>query len=493
MRSALTLPRLLVSPITLWNLGVIGVVCAMAARILFEVRFGFDPALATPAARETLVAAMLVFVLPTALGGLVAWSAFDFLLCPLAPTLPGARRGIARGLVLFGLAAAVATAAAAAAVDEAPAHASKLVVFLGLALLTYGVAVLSADPVRPGRRALGTLVSVVVVLEVAFADRIVQGALALPWALGPVAGLAGLGLVLAPLRAAPSRARALLSHDEIGASYRALDYRLPYASPLDGRSDDARASSIERVRTEADWARSTVHELTGHMRGGWVAAMAVQALLWSAIVVGTCFLAGLERSGSDGGLLFRAYRALDDPGPGRPVAMLVLATWAAMFTTLAPFVSCSGFFHPLSRRQRAGVAWRTALGANLTALGSIALLLTLVAALLRRLAGFGGWSPPGILAVALVLAVLLPLGQWARLRFLDASLERPTPAVVGLVAGSVSISFLLLTWGVLAAAEAARLDVHPALLLSAGLAAFAVSQLAWRSVLAAHFRGRDLV
>ncbi len=399
--------------------------------------------------------ALLVLVVPAALGFVSGQAVKEVLHGWFSWTLPDLRRKLAGSSALMAVFASVAGAwlyrLAGGTLDEA------LAFFLGL--LPFGLAF-----------ALNR-VTLVALVAAGFALAPLLGwALSWPWATMALgAGGAALG-IYGVLSARQARARPFSTPVLLGLGMDA-DKRWMQAWAL--RKRRTRSWQLPDSPDLWDWVRAGAYEHFGHHRAGWFGSSSALALAG----VGMTLWVGLTAS---------EPRAQDPFG----VAMLGLA--GALYVTLNGWTLRWGWVYPLTRAQRAEVTYRASL---LYGLGFLAVMAPVVFAS-KALLGWLVASHPlqvsnGLLAFALLLtAALLPPLQWVRLRYLahcDAGAQKAFIVMGSVVAFGATLSVALTFYA------RTPLGQAPWLVLPGVLALAALTQLWLRWRLRRFFRNGDLI
>ncbi len=488
MTRAPILPRLLWRPATLYNLFVAVAMAAVLGRGAWIARSAWNDDAPGPATALILACTIAA----TGVGAIAAWSSFEMALCTCTAALPGLARRLRAELWVLG--AACALAAAAAAEIAAALHADPAAC-AGLAALGFGLGVYVSEPRAARGSPRGWLCFGLVAALVLFSPTLGARIAELPLAATPLAVAAAAVLVALPFTRARQRARVVTPTQEIGMAYAQPDLR----SGVWGAQLTAPDSGVprwkQRLASDRDWMRATLHEVHGYRRGGWIGTAVGAGFFWALVIVAWFAYLGWEDHGDLAGVALNLRGALLESNPGRLSVgtAFFLAIWLGMGLILTPCTPVTTLLRPVSRSRRARLAWRASLAWTVVALGTVAACLALAAEWVRwrdpaapEAAGLPEW-----LRAVVVLAILWPIAQWARIRFIDASPVPPGPVRQGVVGGitvialAAAATFVAQVW-----AKASGTPV--ALQLAAAALLFANAQWIWRTVLDQHFRRVDL-
>lgn len=500
MSGLLSVLRLLARPVTLWNVAVIAVLAGILGRVAFVARGGQDASAELApevlAHSRDLVVMLGSVLVPGAVGACLGWSVFELLLCPFAPLLPRVARRLVTGLTLAGLLTAAGTAWWC---EQRPGPQVPLL-FCAQAFLWFALAFFWSDPSFVRLGAARWILQAIAWLPIFAAPEIVAAFEEAPWILGPLAPLAGIVLLCIPFRRSALRVRVLDPECAQALSYRSDDIRRDSAQYGSERAA-ARVAwrPLRRLAGSRDWAQAALYEGFGWVRGGWLGAVAGNALFWSGALAAIALFVGFGKNRSWSEALAYLHGVLHGPSPGGPDHPLALApsllpVWVAMFFIANPLGLFAGPFYPLSRERRAEATWRAELALILALVLSFAVVLGVAGEIAHR----AGHLPardrglPEFLRALVPAAVLAPLPQWARLRFVEGRTRRTGAVLAATLMGVTGVALIAPT---LACSVAWRdeLDELPVAVQIALFALlFAAAQALWREVLRRHFRTRDL-
>jgi len=222
-----------------------------------------------------------------------------------------------------------------------------------------------------------------------------------------------------------------------------------------------------------DWVRAGAYEHFGHHRAGWIGWTFLAALLGVAMMLWVGFSTSApETRGSVG------------------VAMVGFA--GAFYGTLNACTLRWGWAYPLTRAQRAEVAYRASLLYNLAFVVVSTPVVFVTKALLTRFIPTHPLSVPDeLLAFALLCtAALLPGLQWMRLRHMANCGEGAQKAFVA--TGSMA-AFTVLVGMAVSLYALTPLGKAPWLVLPSTLSLIALTQFWLRRQLRRFFRRADLI
>jgi hypothetical protein len=251
------------------------------------------------------------------------------------------------------------------------------------------------------------------------------------------------------------------------------------------------------------WTRAVNFEAFGYLtvRRAWRQSVAVPLVLMVILVL-VGFQDGYEIENRAAHGWLYAWHALMHPaiGPGLEegsspptyMAAAMLAVWFYQGNGSATPMLSLGRVYPLSRAERARVAWHASLGHNMLVFVTSLLAALVVAGVV---AWFGELVPlearlPGFLRVALAGSVLAPFAQYIRLRSVSAN-GRPTMVwgFLHLLAMVVFTAVLVVWTGAQGErlGDAALLELGLFFLLAVG------GQLLFRAMIDRHYARADLV
>jgi len=498
MSSFTTLGRLLLRPLLLWNLFVAGSLTLVFWALGYLARGGMHDAVSATGEQLhldlSLELAFTVVLVPMALGAVLAWTAFELLLCPFAALLPRLGGQLFRGLLVLGL---LTAAGVAWWCDEQPGHQEPLL-FFAQALLWFSLGVLWIDPITSLWGRGRWLVQALPLLVIFAAPELARSFEQAPLVQGPLAVLLAGVLLALPFRPELVRLRAIEPACSRSSSYREL--RAGGGLPL---GENARLRSRWRpsrtLSSLSDWTGASLHEAFGHARGGWVATLLANALVWTVVLcaLGLVLGFGPRREATEAleyllGMLLG--RVPDGQLRPRPIAAWALPVWSGLVFVSLPYTLSTFFHHPLSRARRALVAWRTSLRENLVWTLGVALLLALAVELCFRLGGFERVSSglPSYLRGVWTAAIFAPLAQGLRLRLFETSRSGASVVHSGQRVSllAIAVSLPATAFAILWELVFSRAPVPAQVCM--GLCLLVSSQLMWRAHLEQHYRTRDL-
>ena len=438
--------RLLWRPATPFSIFILGCMCLFLGwaavglestlRWTAEARAaGFDEAiledLRVVLPRSFYAAAVLVLA-PAAAGALAGSVIMELLYCPFAWMLPDLRRALVVPDLAFGF---VVCALAATFHVENGAEATWLPSFC-LAVLCFAVGQATTD-LLPGRTLgwlltagfLAVLARVAVVAEL-LAER--------PLLVGLPSLVLAAVLLARTFRVERARTKALVPSSRLG-------WEVPVhgaAALSRGPRRGSRGTwSGGRLRPRAgDWVRAFSYEHFGSARRGGIVMTMVAALVTALWLVGIVYVLGFREGSSPWlGLRWVAHVLYDPAGglplghgdPPRAIPALIAASAMGMHALATPEAFSSGLPYPVSRRQRARIAWW--LGFVEAAAIAVALVAALALAGELVLRALGSPRLPGRLPEfvrsVLVAVLFLPAIQVFRLTMLSR-LRRATAGTI---------------------------------------------------------------
>ncbi len=387
--------------------------------------------------------ALALVLFPAVLGAFLGQGAVQLLLCPLSWSLPGLRRRLLRGMLLAGAVTSLASAGVMALVGGEPSALSVG----ALAFLLYGLgATLPEVYLDPWRWMARLLLFLLLVL-------FLEGGLvwldAWPWAGTALALAGGVGCLVGLCAARTGRALAL-------APVRLFHGRFQPDPALGGPRGGPREEPRWVGRAGSGlglWWRASLHEAYGGGRSSWLRLGAGLALGCAALVALFGYWEGLDVDGSSRMALHHVRGQLWLPGsqassPGSPGSARIgfhALIFALVFTNARGLGLRCCPLYPLSRRQRARLAFWSSLARGVAFVAMLGIALTLLLVTL----GWAGAPPqndvglPRYLRVLLLVLAVVPLAQWILLRLVGENLlcERPPlrayviVIVLGLLAG----------------------------------------------------------
>lgn len=478
--------RLLVRPHALWD----AFVAAGMVFVLLLVGRALRPAIAAlPAGTDTVefTTGALSFLIAGAIAGVLALRLFELSVCSFAAVLPGVRRAIravlVAGLVLCMVAAAAIGFAIAALRSDAPGLAS-------LAALGFGLSALASDPASRFLRRHGLLTLLGLFLASIASPEFLEISARAPEVVlvcSLSAALLCVGVTCTPSR---HRIRASTTSGTLDLAYREQDMHSgAWARPIDAVR--ARADRFRGVRrSDLDWARAAWHEWKGNLWGGWIPTVLMQAAITFCCVLVFHWLATSADPGT-GGALVRFARDTSSTnllvGPA-----FFAALWITLIELGSPALFVHGVHRPLSRARRARVAWLASSAEDLLHAGSLLVLLVIAGVLLARYLTVSAGPPTGTwIGLTVATLVVMPIGRWVRLVFLDSAHGNPGPVRQGVVTGVTILALSFVASGLTVAwREAGGFGaVWPPLV---GLCAVIVTRALWFTALARHHARRDL-
>jgi hypothetical protein len=480
--------RLLWRPFTLWNVVVTGGLAVVVGLLVLVLRAG--PVEGSRAVENVVAAARVqlsvdVVLVPMALGLVVGWALFEWLLAPQAARLPRVRRRLFREL----LGAALLVAILTALIADAHPGAQSPPPFLAAGFLWFAFGVVWSDPLFQAGGALRWGLLALLLGLVGGAPETMFLLQAHPGSGGAIAVILGASLLALPFHPAAMRVRA--THPDCQAS-------TAYGQ---GGSEAALARARTRMRWNpgrtlngaGDWTRAALYEGLGPTGRTWFGAIVRAALVWSTCLIVGELIAGAFKVQDRNELLERlTAHLLGASGKGIPATVYMVPMFSAVVLAASRLVPEGAGAPPLSRAQRAEVAFRTSLALSVGFLLAFAVVIGIAAGVVSRLGPTA--TPveglPRYLRPCLAALALAPLPFAVGLRFapgrrLDASANLRAAFVCG-IAGLPAILLALLWDGL-----GTRVPGFVQLALVGVL--FLVGQVLWRRELQRHFRTRDLV
>ncbi len=508
MSGLLSVLRLLLRPLTLWNLGVVVSICGLLiARGVYAARGGLTTFVGASAAEiehsVRLSTGLVTVLVPAGLGGVVAWAVFEFLLMPLAPLLPRARRRFATGLLASGL--VIAGATTWWCVEQTGEQ--RPLVHFGYALLGFGFGVWASDPLFRLRPFLSWGSLALLIAAAAYAPELLLAGERSPVLVPLPALLLGTALVLLPLRKSSLRARVLDPRCAADLAYATDELRRRYGQLLSPNATARVRWSGAKLATDRDWLRAARYESSGSHVGGWWGGTLAGACFWSVVLAAVAMYVGpLAQQGHAPSPLLGLHATLFGPdalgreerrvlGRVLPLCGLVMPCWMVLYHLANPLDFFAAPLVPLGRERRARLVWRASLHQNLGMIAALALVLGVTAEVVRRLVGWSvprGAGLPEFLSVLLLMAVLNPIAQWVRIRYVEARLgaRLGLPVVVPLALAGLLVYVPALAWSL--PLREVREELPAWAELAILLALFALAQRLWRRLLTRHYRTSDL-
>lgn len=450
---------------------------------------GYPPSSLAPGLHFCLLAGAV-------LGVVTSFAMQDLLYCRLSWNLPGLERRLRAGLWWVAAIAVGIGAGAGAlfgALDQGPG------LFQGAAFGLAGFALGNQlwDP-KIGR-GFCFAAQLLLLGAVVSAPELQRGVEHVPWA-APLAALLFTALSIhRATKRGGLRTRALVPKGELGASFRSGE-DTPLVNSHRGNAN--RLWSAGRVLDRRGWIRALQYENAGWSRGSWRGRVLWLAAALSLLACLVNFAVGWHEGGALRGSFATVAAGVFDPirsGLEHP-PRLKDVSHAVAFAAVALVVSTRldlrrGVVYPLSRGERAEVVWRSFLHQGLTLLLLCVIFFVLIGLAAAWFAGVDLTlhRVPEVVVAALLTALVLPLLQWARLRFVDSGWASKHSLAFGAAAGAGGIVLLLLqdvAMGALRQAEpmtagVVALGVVPLLCL--------IFQVAFRGWLRSWFATTDLV
>ena len=490
--------RLLWRPMTAWNVFVavaMGVFAAMTAAWMQRVGLGEESLRAVK--REQL----LLFVLPAAAGAALAFPAQELLYSPWSWTLPGVRARLATSLFGAALGVSVCTVVG---LDAAAWLALPVLPALGLAALCFALGAAVFDPaLRP--RPMASLALLALVLLVFFVTPTWPVFADHPLATALGSALLAAGLLATNVSSKTARDRALTAERDLSMSFRNESLLAPILAKM-GRSPRMPRLTPGAARPWP-WVQAAFIEATGWSLARWARRVALLVLAIVVIVSLIAFEDGYSNSGSQREGLVYVYHAFVQPdalpasafAPRSNVPPYYLVAYVTtLLVLLLGNVSDHGLdperLQPLSRRDRAEIAWRSSLATSVVLTAALALALAIASEVLARILQVEqheGALPNWLRGVALAL-LSAPIGQFVRRRWIDGR-QRRSQLDFGVRLGLVVLALAMLAgwtsvlWG--RHVEALSLMSWLALWLACAISL----QLVHRALLRRWFAGKDHV
>lgn len=447
---------------------------------------------AFPALRFDAVV-LSAFVFPLAAGLLAGALVQELQHTTFAIALPDVRRRVATGFLLCGAVVALAVVGAIALTGAAP---GSLPVLLAFALGAFGLGGILNDPLSRWVTAVNVVVVLAVVAASVELSRVVERH---PWATAVTAlGVGAIGVARLFAR----------------GTFRRKPFRA--SKPLPGRFSLEKSDAVERRKMIEQgprrsrwrggmlgddpwrWVRAALHEVRPVR--GWKGMATRIGRAWGIGVI----------------VLLSAWADKGDMGPGEALArslhdallrsphvppfgerggpylmvVLVIATVGVLVPLIAPIALRDEFVYPLSRRQRARVAFRAGLVDVGFFVGILAPVLFALGSLTGRAVGIGIRFDfmPLFLRALLVTVVLMPLVHRGRIRLRAATRRKDENTQVWTVFGIIGFVTVVTVATFLSAA----LFPRPATELAVLVVALVVSQVLYRRMLNVHYRTADL-
>lgn len=461
--------RLFLRPSVLWELFVVGALARIFSYLCGGVEsLWLDKLEPGAVVHESGPMLQLHLALLSGLSiGMIANVALqDMGYCRFTWTLPGYGKSLRRELSLIAGVCTVlsATGFALFANDMgwlAPAS---------LTLLGFGVGTLLWDP-QPGK--LPGIVSAIATLAFLIFARVMAPHVQ---AAAPLILFVGLASSTFAIRWSTSRAallaRAMVPSSELGSAFQPPDSVSVYRWYKLGRVRGWRCGPIGTLRS---WMFAVLFEDAGWMRGSWFRRAASIGLAVSTATSLLVIGLGLRRGGTlDNGLAWIAQAVFDprariDEVVSRPPQNMMALGFATTVFLLVLGTRQDlrrGVLYPLSRSQRASAVWRAGLANTVTGISMTALGFSIfgVLGLLVSGAPLPYRRVPEVISVMFLCAIMIPLLQWFRLRYLESASGRISPMAYS--AGSAITSGLFAAAVALISTALRRTDADSAAVLS---------------------------
>lgn len=485
--SAPILPRLLWRPATVWNV-VLGASLALGLLLAVRgIRSGVAP-IADESQWVEFATGVIVFVGAITVAGWLAFSVFELLQCGFSAGLPALRRRARTEMLTFAAVLAIGAGVFGAYFGHGVRDGAVLA---ALAALGFGLGIFSSDPHSRRRKGHAFVLLLVLLLVAVEVPEFAAWSRAAPYAvLPPVFALAAL-LVVIPFRAARLRAHAAMRTADMDLAYRELDLRSGQWGWVRKAPRDGAAPASAPRRSDWDWARATLHESQGFVRGGWLGAGVARALIATVcMLVAHAILGWKQFPTADA--WERLGRSLDDAGSFFG-PHYTLAIWVVLVCIGAPVFPVQDVHRPTSRARRGRIAWLVTAVEDAVftaALLAVIVLVSVVLAILRPETRVDPSWPSWCYAVLVVVA-LSPLVRWARMRFLDTVRGNPGPVRQGIVTG-IAVGVLLGVTLILHFAWVHARTPQRALHIAMVVLVLVILRWAWFVALHRHARTRDL-
>ncbi len=366
-----------------------------------------------------------VLAIPLVVGLLTSDLAYDLRTRPFSWLLPGLNAKLLRGVVLVGLVAVTAIAV----VYGLWGRGDGLAVFgCGVLLFACGHHLLD----RPLPRAVTVTGWGLAVAVLVLADPVVRVTSSAPLL------TAGVGIVLAAmiLRAAYSsaNAREVVSLEGVRSLINTFNPAASAKYEREKRTHAGAPWTLGRLGSDLNlWSRAAYHEYGGHRsRTRTLLERTLGPLFVALIATSSAFQDGYEIDASFAHGWLYSYHALvrpeveplfaeAGPPPYATVVLLVSLFFCAVAGQGTPLLRL-GRVYPLTRAQRARIAWRSSLGTSLSVLVLVLLSFGAAALAARQLAAPEAVPErlPAFVRAALAAFVLAPFVQFLRVRQVSA-------------------------------------------------------------------------
>ena len=437
-------------------------------------------------------ARLVVLYIPAGLGVLCGEAVVGLLLCPYAFSLPKVRTKLRRCLLAVGGSMALWVVV----ITEVYFSGQVASLMGALAFLAFGMGTALADP-YPSRR-LRVLSLLLFLWLVLVLHLLVGFGSLLSWFLGPSALVGGAAYLWHLFSPRMARAKAIAADRDMGAEYVP---RSRETEPVPLRSNRIWPMGRTGTRTNR-WVLASIYERNGVGWSGWIGMASLYSLVMGAVLSLPMLVIEGFGDGSKGGwsslywtlgLGNGAAKSMQDHS-GALVGSL-LWIFFVMFDSRFNSGLRKSALYPLSRQQRARIAFWGGITGSFAFLitGGVALSLLAAMTRLQVASEASGGTLPAYVRILLLSAGLLPLFLWFRLRYVDRYSSGKLPMVH---AGFVVL--LAIGMGVLvvfASDEWGRMQQHvpAAAILGAVLLGIAGVLTLYRLLLARHFARCDLV